>query len=167
MYASRSMTKMECRYAQIEKEALAITWACEKFSDYILGKTITIETDHKPLVPLLGAKRQDSLPPRVLSLRLDRFNYSINHIPGKQLYTADTLSRAPSSSTENDPNLEELAELLMETHISLPPANKDGLETYCSAQNAESTCSLLKRYCRKGWPERDSIDQVVNPYWEV
>ena len=34
-YASRSMTETERRYAQIEKEALAITWACEKFSCYI------------------------------------------------------------------------------------------------------------------------------------
>ena len=35
-YASRSMSETERRYAQIEKEALAITWACEKFSMYIL-----------------------------------------------------------------------------------------------------------------------------------
>ncbi len=39
-YASRSMTETEGRYAQIEKEALAITWACEKFSPYVLGKKI-------------------------------------------------------------------------------------------------------------------------------
>ena len=52
VYASRSMTETDHRYAQIEKEALAITWACERFSDYILGKTVSIETDHKPLVPL-------------------------------------------------------------------------------------------------------------------
>ena len=37
-YASRAMSETESRYAQIEKEALAITWACEKFSTYILGK---------------------------------------------------------------------------------------------------------------------------------
>lgn len=65
-YASRSMTETETRYAQIEKEALATTWACECFTDYILGKQIHIETDHKPLVPLLGTKQLDSLPPRVL-----------------------------------------------------------------------------------------------------
>ena len=44
---------LKCKYAQIEKEALAVTWACERSSNYVLGKSITIETDHKPLVPLL------------------------------------------------------------------------------------------------------------------
>jgi len=50
------MMNKERRYAQIEKMALAIMWACKQFSDYILGNSITIETDHKPLVPLLGRK---------------------------------------------------------------------------------------------------------------
>ena len=63
MYASRSLTETERRYAQIEKEALAKTWACEKFSQYILAKQILIETDHKPLVPLLSSKHLDDLPP--------------------------------------------------------------------------------------------------------
>ena len=34
-YTSRSMSETETRYAQIEKEALATTWACERFSTYI------------------------------------------------------------------------------------------------------------------------------------
>ena len=66
VYASRSMTSTERRYAQIEKEALAITWACEKFSSYIIGNQILLETDHKPLVPLLTYKHIENLPPRVL-----------------------------------------------------------------------------------------------------
>ena len=60
----------ETWYAQIEKEALATTWACERFSDYILGKQITIETHHKPLVPLLSTKHLDAVLPRVLRFRL-------------------------------------------------------------------------------------------------
>ena len=32
------MTDTERRYAQIKKEALAVTWACEKFFEYVLGK---------------------------------------------------------------------------------------------------------------------------------
>ena len=93
-YASRSMSETERRYAQIEKEALTVTWACDKFSDYILGRSFQIETDHKPLVPLLSAKELDSLLPRVLrfQLRLARYGYSIQHVPGKLLYTADALS---------------------------------------------------------------------------
>ena len=102
-YASRSLTETERRYAQIEKEALAVTWSCEKFRDYILGKQIELETDHKPLVPLLSNKRLDGLPPRVLRLRLrlDRYDYLISHVPGKLLYLADTLSRAPLAETDS------------------------------------------------------------------
>ena len=44
-YASRSMSETERRYAQIEKEALAITWACDKFSMYVLGKKFRLEMD--------------------------------------------------------------------------------------------------------------------------
>lgn len=36
-YTSRSTSTTEERYVQIEKEALAITWACDKFSIYLLG----------------------------------------------------------------------------------------------------------------------------------
>ena len=51
-FLSRSMTPTETRYAQIEKEALALIWACERSWEYIVGKSIFVETDHKPLVPL-------------------------------------------------------------------------------------------------------------------
>ena len=89
-FASRSMTETQQRYAQIEKEVLASTWACEKFSTYILGMKFLIDTDHKPLVPLLGMKHLDRLLPRILRfrLRLARFDYSIVHVPGILLYTA-------------------------------------------------------------------------------
>ena len=44
-FASKSLSNTERKYSQIEKEALALVWVCEKFS---------LEMDHKPLVPLLG-----------------------------------------------------------------------------------------------------------------
>ena len=52
-YASRALTETEIRYSQIEKELLAITFACRKFRDYIYGKEITIETDHEPLITIM------------------------------------------------------------------------------------------------------------------
>ena len=45
-----ALTETERHYAQIEKEDLAVTWACEKFRTYLLGLNSTIETDHKSLV---------------------------------------------------------------------------------------------------------------------
>ena len=154
------MTDTERHYAQTEKEALAITWACEKFSDYILGKPIPIETDHKPLVPLLGTKSLDSLPPRVLRfrLRLDRFTYNIIHVPGKHLHAADALSRAPLTSTDGDKDLQALAELLMPTHIAQLPAGKERLDTYRSAQKSDPILSKPRQYCQEGWPNKHSVD---------
>ena len=78
------MTSTEQRYAQIEKEALATTWACEKFADFVLGKEFLIEMDHKPLVPLLGSKCLQDMLPEVPDAT-----------PEKDLTTADTVSRAP------------------------------------------------------------------------
>jgi len=76
---------------QIEKEALAVTWACECFSDFLVGLSFHVETDHKPLVPLLSSKNLDELPPRIqrLRMRLMKFTYTISHVPGKNLATAD------------------------------------------------------------------------------
>lgn len=73
------MTEAETRHAQIEKEALATMWACEHFTNYILGKQIQVETNHKPLVPLLSTKHLDDLPSRILCFRLRvmRFDYTI------------------------------------------------------------------------------------------
>ncbi|KAL5471335.1 hypothetical protein EMCRGX_G029439 [Ephydatia muelleri] len=92
----------EQNYAQIEREALPIIWACDKFSIFIIGKNVEIEADHKLLVPLLSSKHLDTLPPRILRfrLRLGRYDYSILHVSGKTfLFTADALSRAPCCST--------------------------------------------------------------------
>ena len=51
----------EQKHAQIEKEALSITWACKRFVKYLLGMDFEVETDHKPLVSMLGEKLIDEL----------------------------------------------------------------------------------------------------------
>lgn len=82
----------------IKKKALALTWACERFQSYLIGMDFLIQTDHKPLISLLGSRALDDLPPRILRfrLRLLCFTYTIEHVPGKNLITADALSKPQS-----------------------------------------------------------------------
>ena len=78
-FASCSMSETEQRYAQIEKEALATTWACEKFANFLPGKHFLIKTDHKPLVPLLGVKHFDTLPPQSSTLQITSRSLQLRH----------------------------------------------------------------------------------------
>ena len=48
-FASKSLTDAETRYANIERELLAIVFACQCFSTYLLGRNFVAESDHKPL----------------------------------------------------------------------------------------------------------------------
>ncbi|UYV84236.1 hypothetical protein LAZ67_X001628 [Cordylochernes scorpioides] len=78
-YASRSLTNVERRYSQIEKEALGSVWAVEHFNDYLWGNKFVLKTDHKPLIYMLNPKKATVLPPRIerLSWRLQPYDYEI------------------------------------------------------------------------------------------
>ena len=78
-YASRSLTLAEEKYAQIEKEALGITWACKRFSEYLVGMHFRVETDHKLIVSLLSNKDLEELPPQIqrFKIRLMQFTFAI------------------------------------------------------------------------------------------
>ena len=173
VYASRALSDAETRYAQIEKEALATTWACEKFTSYLLGKKFSIQTDHKPLVPLLNSKNLDSLPPRILRfrMRMMRFDYSICHVPGKLLNTADALSRAPLQVPEDDTTSISLAkerevEAFIEAVVASLPAKQDRLDDYKKAQMEDPICTKVITCCQRGWPQRKP-GPALQPYKQV
>ena len=94
--AFASRTLVEQRYAQIEKECLAIVFACTKLSQYITRtELITVESDHKPLQSIFK-KSLLSAPGRLerMILRLQKYNIDVVYKPGSQMYLADHLSRA-------------------------------------------------------------------------
>jgi len=171
-YASQKLSETEKRYAQIEKEALALTWACEKFSPYIMGKTIDIETDHKPLVPLMICKDLDAMPPHILHfhLRMMRYSFNICHVPRKLLYVADTLSRAPvapKSDVDDAENLESATEAFITAVVSQLPATSTRLELLCKAQSEDKTLQNFFKFCEQGWLTKNSLCNDLKPYWSV
>ena len=95
-YALRALTPAESKYAQIEKELLAIVFACERFEAYIFGRDlVNVETDHKPLEAIV-LKPLHAAPQRLqwMLLRLQKFNLHIKYQKGTQMFLTDTLSRA-------------------------------------------------------------------------
>ena len=63
-------------YAQIEKEALAILFGCTKFHQYVFGRHVLIESDHKPLKSIFK-KPLHQAPPRLQRLMLSLMKYDI------------------------------------------------------------------------------------------
>ena len=56
-FAARALTAVEQNYAVIEKECLAICFACDKFHQYLMcHDNIKVESDHKPLEIIFSKK---------------------------------------------------------------------------------------------------------------
>ena len=119
-YCSRTLTETETRYAQIEKELLAATWACERFEKYLVGmEQFTLYMDHKPLVPLINNKHLTESPLRcqrmlICMMRLMRFRVTATYIPGKNMVVADKLSRCPRKLLEEDDELQQNVKAFVE-----------------------------------------------------
>ena len=92
-YASRALTDTETRYAQIEKEMLAIVFSLDKFHQYAFGRHTTVDSDHKPLEAILR-KPLANAPRRLqgMMLRIQDYDIAVRYKRGKEMYLADTLS---------------------------------------------------------------------------
>jgi len=116
-------------HTTLEKEALAVTWACEKFRSYITGLQVIVQTDHRPLVRILNTKSLDQLSPRIqrFRMRLMWFSYDVVYVPDSKLVTGDALSRAPILSTDGV-SLESFVESFLHQVIRSLPATSRRLD---------------------------------------
>ena len=94
LIASKSLTDTERRYANIEREMLAVIYACEKFHTFVYGKPFKVLSDHKPL-EMIHLKNLGAAPPRLqrMLLRLQGYDVIIQYKPGREMLLSDAMSR--------------------------------------------------------------------------
>ena len=173
MAGSRFITETESRYAMIELEALAVTWAMQKCRLYLLGLPVfELRVDHMPLVPILNKMGiNDIQNPRLQRLKMKLLPYSFNTvwIKGSDHKAADALSRSPVDQP-NDDDL--ICEKSIELHVKATFADyslKDvKLESIILEQSKDSVLCKLSDYVMNGWPSNfDQCDSVLKPYWQL
>ena len=97
--ASMTLTTTQRRYSQIQKEALAIVFALNKFHQFLYGRSFILVTDHKPLLVLFGPTQ--ATPALVANrlarwaLTLSQYQYTIEYRKTCNHSNADALSRLP------------------------------------------------------------------------
>ena len=120
-FISRTLTDVERRYSQTEKDALCVKWAKDRFSIYLMGAPrFTIVTAHKPLIPLFN-KATAKLPPRIEKWVMDMqdVDYEMRYEPGKdEADPMDFLSRHPLPETGAD-ETEETIKSVTETEPAI------------------------------------------------
>ncbi len=160
-YASRTLTDTETRYAQIEKELLAVVFTCTNFRDYVYGKSTIVETDHQPLVTILK-KPIHTAPARLQSmmLRLQCYDITLVYKKGKHMYLADTLSRAPNTQVPPDAE-NDTFEVISISYISTARLEELRKQT---ADN--EVLQALSTVIQLGWPNKEhSLCSAVRPYF--
>lgn len=92
-YLSQKLTKAQRNYSVTELECLAAVLSVKKFRAYIEGMPFSIITDHASLKWLM---EQRDLCGRLArwSLKLQGFDFTIEHRQGKMMVVPDALSRA-------------------------------------------------------------------------
>jgi hypothetical protein len=150
-YASRTLNKAELNYATVEKELLAIVWACKHFRPYLLGRKFQIVTDHKGLTWIFNVKDPNSRLMR-WKLLLEEYDYEIQYRAGIRNCNADSLSRYPVQCL--NVNIEEITDerkrkIIAEMH-NCPIGGHQGIHR---------TVERIKLYI--SWP---TLDQDVTQY---
>ncbi|CAB4040119.1 Hypothetical predicted protein [Paramuricea clavata] len=122
-YASRALTPTQQKYAQIEKESLAIVFGTTKFHQFLFGKEVLVTSDHKPLEYIFNKPlHQASLRLQKMLLGLQGYELRIVYKPGKELFIADTISRNYLEETKETLAQElKVNEVHLTAHLPISP----------------------------------------------
>lgn len=96
-YASNSLTETQKKYAQIDKEALAIIFGGKRFHQFLYGNRFTLLTDHKSLAqifnPQKGLPAYSAMRMQHYAIFLQGFNFNIKYRKSKEHGNVDGFSR--------------------------------------------------------------------------
>ena len=155
-YASRSLTEIELSYSPIEKEMLGIVYACDRFYQFIYAKRVTVESDHQPFVDIFK-KPFHSNPARLqrFLIRLQRYNLDVTYVPGKKMFIADMLSRAPTkvNLSPDELELQDDYKFLISTVIRNLNCSDLMRNKIIHETENDLVLSKVKHYIQIGWPE--------------
>lgn len=165
-FSSRSLSKTEQKYAQIEKEMLAIVFAFEKFHYFVYGRPVIVQTDHKPLVSIFS-KNLDKVSNRLqrMLLKLLKYDIKIEYIPGSQMYVADVLSRfIANQPTADNPDMEYIIHLISNN----VPMSDERKHQFRDATNNDKILSQIKNFCETKWPANSKyLSRELKFYYKV
>ena len=153
----------ECRYAQLEKEMLAITFSLTKFHQYAFGRHTHIISDHKPLQAIVK-KPLDQAPRRLqgMLLKAQKYDITVEHRPGKEMHIADHLSRSHLKTTDGG---EEFETINMVSHL---PIRREKIDKIRQATKEDEVMSGLIETILCGWPEtKADLPIKLTPYFHT
>ncbi|CAB4024841.1 Hypothetical predicted protein [Paramuricea clavata] len=167
-YAWKAMNDTQRRYAQIEKELLAVVFACTRFHQYVYGKTITVESDHKPLEAILK-KPLSQAPSRLQKMLMQLQAYDINLVykKGSEMYIADALSRAFPPEIIPEQFEEDIAsERFIHLMSSESYVTDRKLQAIKDEIHTNETMQVLVKQIQDGWPDHKIlVPSEVQPYY--
>ena len=162
-YASRALRPEETRYAQIEKECLAIVYSLERFHQFTFGRKVMVYSDHKPLEAIVK-KPLYRAPRRLQGMLLRMLNYDVDIVwkKGKHMYISDMLSRAylPYDGKGDQFEIVNAVE-----HLPISPEKLAELK---AETERDETLQLLAKVISKGWPEeKESLPMSLHVYFST
>ena len=150
---------------------LAVMWGMKRMEMYLHGLPFfRVGTDHKPLVPILNYKPLGDMSPRIQAMRMKllRYSFKAEHVPGKDLKDADAFSRAPTEKPTQDDKLkdEEITADVRAVTENLP-ASDEKLKEIKEETKLDQILLEVMKMVENGWPETRKIcPDVVKPYWD-
>jgi hypothetical protein len=171
-YASRRLTATEARYAIIEREALAIVWACIKFHEFLMGKEFLVLTDHKPLITILGIKDINDISPRLqrMRLKLMPYCYTMEHVAGRDYVLPDWLSRNPQAKEASKDDQIFISEFTSYSRSVVEdiPLSDENLVRIQNASQKDPDIIRLKQHIQEGFPEtKGKIGGELRKFWAI